>query len=376
MPRQNITDLRMSESMDDFADFLRIQGIRHGVSDSTVNAYTAAVRRFIGVVGDIPAHELTGSHVIRYKAHLLKPVCGDNPPVYAGTSPRDRQKYIILNWPSHSPGSVAKSLGIDGPALSRIVSALRDAGFDLEKKAGRQRKERASSAFIAAEIAALAAYAAFLGSTYKLQNIAASDIQPLRPRVSSSIPQAGDRIMIDELLDAADSRTDKLIIALLYFCGLRRMEVANLRLSDVRIRRGQDQDAESGPESAPESGMEYQLLIKGKGDKQRLIPVARAMVSLLIERLAELDGRAGENPLIVDAGYNEIWKRVKAVARRAEIAENIHPHMLRHTAATVMLEQGENIRTIQTFLGHESIQTTARYAQVRDGWVKNAVGKL
>ncbi|MBI5141190.1 MAG: tyrosine-type recombinase/integrase [Nitrospirae bacterium] len=100
------------------------------------------------------------------------------------------------------------------------------------------------------------------------------------------------------------------------------------------------------------------------------------MRPLLLERMAELDGRARENPLIVEVGYQNIWKRIRTVARKAGIAENMHPHMLRHTAATVMLEQGENIRIIQTFLGHESIQTTARYAQVRDGRVKSAVGKL
>ncbi|MBI5141189.1 MAG: phage integrase N-terminal SAM-like domain-containing protein [Nitrospirae bacterium] len=86
--------MRLSGSVDQFADFLRVQGVRHGVSDSTVHAYTSAVRRFIGVVGDIEAHELTASHVIRYKAHLLKPVVRDNPPPYDGNNPRDRQQYI------------------------------------------------------------------------------------------------------------------------------------------------------------------------------------------------------------------------------------------------------------------------------------------
>jgi len=364
--------MRITESIDGFAGFLRVRGVRHGAAESTVSAYTSALRRFAALVGDPPVPELCADHVIRYKAHLMTPVSGDTPPPYKGQSARDRQEYIVANWPRYSPASIAAAVGIDGPALSRIVSTLRLAGFSMKKKGGRQRRERASSAFIAAEIAAITAYAAYLHSVLKLTNIAPSDIQPLRPRAASTVPQAGDRFMIDELMDAAASDDDRLIIALMYFAGLRRREVADLRYHDVQAASAIDAAAPE-PDHARH---EYRLVVKGKGGKTRVIPVAQALYPLLHARMSELPARAGENPRIVYAGYNGIWRRVRAAAGRAGLTGNIHPHVMRHTSATVMLEQGADIRTIQAFLGHESIQTTARYAQVRDGRVKNAVGTL
>jgi integrase/recombinase XerD len=177
--------------------------------------------------------------------------------------------------------------------------------------------------------------------------------------------------MIDELMDAAASDDDRLIIALMYFAGLRRREVADLRLADVQVRRRADAEGKS-----EDSATEYQLHVKGKGGKTRVIPVAQALYPLLHARMSELPVCASENPRIVSAGYSGIWRRVRAAAGRAGLTGNIHPHVMRHTSATVMLEQGADIRTIQAFLGHESIQTTARYAQVRDGRVKSAVGTL
>ena len=115
------------------------------------------------------------------------------------------------------------------------------------------------------------------------------------------------------------------------------------------------------------------LRVVGKGDKERLVPVGRPAQAVLRQYLAEVrpgldkTGAAAHvflsrngRPLTRDM----VWNIVKAAGRRAGIAKDIYPHMLRHSFASHLLAGGADLRVIQELLGHADISTTQIYTHV------------
>jgi integrase/recombinase XerD len=146
---------------------------------------------------------------------------------------------------------------------------------------------------------------------------------------------------------------DVALFELLFSSGMRVSEISNLRLTTVDLDRGA-------------------VLIRGKGNKERLIPICDQEVqSALLAYLASKPSAPA-----VDGHFftNRFGRRLSeqsiriALNRHAKAAglEKLTPHMFRHTVATMLLEQGVDLRFIQTFLGHSSIVTTTIYAHVND----------
>lgn len=146
---------------------------------------------------------------------------------------------------------------------------------------------------------------------------------------------------------------DRALLELLYGCGLRNAEACGLRLADIRRDQGL-------------------LIIRGKGEKTRMVPYAPATLEAIDAWLAiRPDSRTDhvllttrQNPL----GTSDVRRIVRAAGKRAGVA--IHPHTLRHACATHLMEQGADVRMIQEFLGHSSITTTQLYTHVSETQLK------
>jgi integrase/recombinase XerC len=160
---------------------------------------------------------------------------------------------------------------------------------------------------------------------------------------------------------------DRVILELLYGCGLRNAELAGLDLRDI----------EWGNEA---------ILIRGKGRKERYVPLgdaaARALRDYLAERALRVaaltpqpqsllvgerlkPGRGGSHRLTT----RSIGRILKELAIGAGLPAETHPHTLRHAFGTHMLEEGADLRAIQELLGHERLSTTQRYTQLTSNQV-------
>lgn len=155
----------------------------------------------------------------------------------------------------------------------------------------------------------------------------------------------------------------KVLIGLLYGCGLRCMEVRSIHLADLDFDRNQLK------------------VVQGKGKKDRYVPLSEHLIRGLktyikVEKPHEYlfngqpNGRAGGD---FDSRYSQkgVQWAVKEAAKKAGILKDVHVHTLRHTFATHLLEDGLDIMTLKDLLGHESIETTMEYLHVaQNGRIK------
>jgi integrase/recombinase XerD len=146
---------------------------------------------------------------------------------------------------------------------------------------------------------------------------------------------------------------DVALFELLFSSGMRVSEISNLRVAMIDLERGT-------------------VLISGKGNKERLIPICDSEVKSALAAYAATHPSPPEtNPYFFT---NRFGRRLSeqsiriALKRHAKAAglEKLTPHVFRHTVATLLLEQGVDLRFIQTFLGHSSIVTTTIYAHVTE----------
>lgn len=147
---------------------------------------------------------------------------------------------------------------------------------------------------------------------------------------------------------------DRAILELLYAGGLRVSELTGLRVADLNLDAGR-------------------ALVRGKGDKERVVPLGEPAVQALAEYLERgrpvlaRHGRGAESALFLSARGRRLTRGwVWQLVRRYGAS----PHMLRHSAATHMVEHGADLRTVQTFLGHADISTTQVYTHVALGHLK------
>ena len=168
--------------------------------------------------------------------------------------------------------------------------------------------------------------------------------------------------------DGAWPERDRVIFELLYGCGIRNSELCGLDMRSIRW----------GDEA---------ILVRGKGKKERLVPLgdeaAMAMRIYLPGREARL--RAAGKAGLIETGAlvmnlrmrgtcrlttRSVGRIVKAIAQSRGLPADVHPHTLRHAFGTHMLEEGADLRAIQEMLGHERLSTTQRYTQLTVGQVQ------
>lgn len=188
----------------------------------------------------------------------------------------------------------------------------------------------------------------------------------LNERFSGKIPLAKNSLKlpivlnkeeIKGLIDNTKNIKHKLLLMFLYYAGMRLDEIRNLKWADLDFER------------------KLIHIKKAKGDKERVVFFHETLMALL-----DKTGRNDGFIFISERGnkYNKrtIQQIVKNSAVKASIKKRIHPHTLRHSFATHLLEAGADIRYIQKLLGHKNLQTTQIYTHVANKDIKNLANLL
>jgi integrase/recombinase XerC len=181
------------------------------------------------------------------------------------------------------------------------------------------------------------------------------------PKLAKKLPRVPTIEEMNSVIDgempeaAAFPERDRLMLELLYGCGIRNSELTGINLDDIRL------SAEA-------------ILIRGKGKKERYVPfgdsVKTALAAYLPER-QKVIGATGKrsSALLINLRGGGLTTRsvgriVKKIAVVKGLSPDVHPHTLRHAFGTHMLEEGADLRAIQELLGHERLATTQRYTQL------------
>lgn len=215
-----------------------------------------------------------------------------------------------------------------------------------------------------------AAVRAFIRATDKQLALEAFGTWRLSIRAPKRLPRSITKAELNGLLRTSDTfsrvvgstdATTRLCLSLLAATGLRVSELCSLRLHQVQLDTGE-------------------ITVLGKGSRERTVIVANASVrEALAQHIRSLDDREDANVLIFRNSRGRpmtpqcLRLRLHALVRRARLSRSVTPHMLRHTAATLLLEGGVDIRFVQRLLGHASIATTQIYTHVSDVALRSAL---
>lgn len=172
-----------------------------------------------------------------------------------------------------------------------------------------------------------------------------------------------DRIEDSIDLSKADGARNRAIIEVLFSCGLRVSELVNMKLSDLYLE-------------------DRVLLVRGKGNKERLVPVSNKAIADLKRWFFDrnlMKIKPGEDDYVflnrrgAHLTRTMILIMVKRQAEEAGIKKTISPHTFRHSFATALLQGGADLRSIQAMLGHEKIDTTLVYTHISNEQLRKAI---
>lgn len=188
------------------------------------------------------------------------------------------------------------------------------------------------------------------------------------PKKKEVLPKVLSIKEVEKLLEIPDIETeiglrDRAILEVMYATGLRISELVHLRMDELHLTMGFIQTI-------------------GKGNKERIIPIGGEAILWLNEYLEDgrpiLESRAHEESPTVflnarGSGLTRqgVWKNIKNIVRKAGIKQNVTPHMLRHSFATHLLENGADLRIVQELLGHSDISTTQIYTHITKARMKD-----
>ena len=180
------------------------------------------------------------------------------------------------------------------------------------------------------------------------------------PKLWRLLPDFLSPVEVENLINAFEKSgkdplifRNRAILETMYACGLRVSEAASLKISSVHFEEGI-------------------VRVIGKGNKERIVPIGKYALDLLRKYIAEIRPQlvnVDEGTLFLSKSgkpldRERIWAVVKDAARLAGIHKNIHPHTLRHSFASHLLENGADLRVIQEMLGHADISTTQIYTHI------------
>jgi integrase/recombinase XerD len=178
------------------------------------------------------------------------------------------------------------------------------------------------------------------------------------PSTWQALPKVLTVEEVEELMSAADEKEpqglrDRAMLEVLYGAGLRVSELVSLKPADINLDDGF-------------------LICRGKGGKERIVPLGRAACRSVRRYATEVRPRfeAGQSPFLFltrrGKGFTRqgFWKLLHQYAAKTGLAARISPHTLRHSFATHLLERGADLRSVQLMLGHSQITTTQIYTHV------------
>ena len=214
--------------------------------------------------------------------------------------------------------------GLSGKSLSRILSAWRS-------------------------------YFMFLIKSNQIKNDPTSGIKA--PKSAKKLPQTLSIDQIFKLLEIDDINfyglRDKAILEIFYSSGLRLSELTHIKINDIDLH-------------------DQTLKVLGKGNKYRILPLgskAKEAINLWINKRNAIKKIDQQDYLFVNLKGNKltdraIQYRLKYLAKKNKIPENIHPHLLRHSFASHLLQSSQDLRAVQELLGHSNISTTQIYTHL------------
>lgn len=285
----------------------------------------------------------------------------------------------FLSWLAVERGRSANTLAAYRRDLRAYESFLHGSSTDVTKATESEvlgfvellRARALSDASVRRHVVTVRSMHRFLADEDHAARDPAADVAA--PRVPQSLPKAISEEEVTMLIDAANgvspsARRDRAILELLYGTGMRIGELCGLSLGDLDLS-------------------ERMVRVLGKGSKERLLPVGRYAADALGEWLGPL-GRPKLAPLQwkrrndAEAMFlnqrggrltrQGAWGIVRLYADRVGLGDRMHPHVLRHSCATHLVERGADIRTVQELLGHSSLSTTQRYTMVTPERLRSA----
>ena len=228
---------------------------------------------------------------------------------------------------------------------------------DIRKFLAEEYDNGYSSKTVARRLATIKSYFKYLVKTELIQENISIHINS--PKVPKKLPNFVDKNLIDTLMKTPSLDThigirDRAVLELFYSTGMRLSELVNMNIGDFEINK-------------------KLIRVIGKGNKERMIPYGRAAESAIKNYLKirnlSLKPAFANKPLFVNSSEKRISKRtiqrrmnnyIKLVAD----GKRIGPHLLRHTFATHLLDNGADIRAVKDLLGHSSLSSTQIYTHV------------
>jgi integrase/recombinase XerD len=183
------------------------------------------------------------------------------------------------------------------------------------------------------------------------------------PKRVISLPKVMSPEEVGRLIESADLPFHRVLLMTLYATGVRRSELANMRVSDIDSKR-------------------MVVRIHGKGLKEREVMLSKVLLEALREHWKLHKPKEWLFPGGINHRYSTpitskvAWQACQRAAKRCGLEKKVHPHVLRHCFATHRLDAGTDLRTIQLLLGHSSLEQTARYLHVSKRHLSAAVSPL
>ena len=227
---------------------------------------------------------------------------------------------------------------------------------DIRRSVSKLHQQRINGKSLSRMLSSWRGFFDFLNHRYKF------DLNPVigikAPKSKKSLPQTLSIDQVIKLINITDNSflgiRDRAVLELFYSSGLRLSELVNIKIQDVNIN---DRTA----------------TIFGKGNKSRVVPIGEYAIKALKNWLAirnNMEGLTIENNFIFlsekakPLGARSIQYRLKHWAIKQGIPENIHPHLLRHSFASHILQSSQDLRAVQELLGHANISTTQIYTHL------------
>ena len=238
---------------------------------------------------------------------------------------------------------------------------------DIKEYIRELQEEGKKASSISRCIASIRSFYQFILKNKKVKVDPTANIQSpkIQKRVPSVLTSKEVELLLEQPKDVdLKGIRDKAMLEFAYATGMRVTEIISLNIDDVNLEEG--------------------YVICNSSNKQRNIPLGTMSLKALKEYIQEARGilikREDEKALFVNINGTRLtrqgfWKIIKYYKEQAHITKDITPHVLRHSFATHLLQNGADLKAIQTMLGHSDISSTQVYMQFQDEGLKNIYKK-
>lgn len=282
-----------------------------------------------------------------------------------------RERFLLyLEGEKNASAHTVKNYAVDLAEFMGLVNGkkIREIGpLEIRKFLAHLKEKGFSKSTISRKLACLRSFFKFLTRESIIPANPAAGIAT--PKREKKLPTFLEIQEVENLLEAISGsklaeKRDKALLETLYSSGIRVSELVGLNLEDADILGGV-------------------LRIRGKGKKERMVPIGKKSQEALRDYLEERNTQLGKSPsalFLNKSGTRLTDRSVRRIlikyARKASIQKGISPHTLRHSFATHLLDRGADLRSVQELLGHESLSTTQIYTHVTTKRLKEVYDKV